>query len=86
MKDKQLFVLLLLVCVVTVFPFLGETLFQSKGEPREAIVAVSMLQTAGLGIAMGNAPDSVKRCADFVTLSNDEDGVAAELERILAEF
>ncbi len=57
MKDKQLFVLLLLVCVVTVFPFLGETLFQSKGEPREAIVAVSMLQTDNWILPINNGGD-----------------------------
>lgn len=36
---------------------------------------VSMLQFAGLGIAMGNAQQSVKATADFVTRSCDEDGV-----------
>ena len=45
-----------------------------------------MLQLADLGIAMGNAPDSVKRCADYVTLSNNEDGVAVAVENyFLAE-
>lgn len=34
-----------------------------------------MLAAAGWGIAMSNAPDSVKQLADEVTLSNDEDGV-----------
>ncbi len=58
MKDKQqLLVLLLIVCVVTVFPFLGETLFQSKGEPREAIVAVSMLQTDNWVLPINNGGD-----------------------------
>ena len=37
---------------------------------------ISMLQYAGLGVAMGNARDEVKAAADFVTLSNGEDGVA----------
>lgn len=32
------------VAIITFIPFLGETLFNTKGEPREAIVAVSMLQ------------------------------------------
>lgn len=36
-----------------------------------------MLQAVGIGVAMGNAQDSVKAIADAVTLSNDEDGVAA---------
>ena len=33
---------------------------------------VPMLQLAGLGVAMGNAQDSVKACADVVTLTNAE--------------
>lgn len=40
----------------------------------------SMIQMAGLGVAMGNAIDSVKRCADFVTTSNNEDGIALVVE------
>ena len=39
-----------------------------------------MIEYAGLGIAMGNANDLVKQKARFVTLSNDEDGVAVFLE------
>jgi len=35
-----------------------------------------MLQYAGIGIAMGNAPDNLKKVADYVTSSVDEDGVA----------
>lgn len=50
------------------------------------VADVTMLQMAGLGIAMGNAPDSVKRCVDYATLSNEEDGVAVAVEKaILAE-
>ena len=45
-----------------------------------------MLQLAGMGVAMGQAPDSVKACADYITASNEEDGVAAAVEKmILAE-
>lgn len=42
-----------------------------------------LLAYAGLGIAMGNAPVSLKQVADDVTLSNDEDGVAFYLHKIL---
>lgn len=38
-------------------------------------VDVDMLQYCGLGVAMGNAPRSVKEAADFVTASNDEEGI-----------
>ncbi|WP_234122037.1 Cof-type HAD-IIB family hydrolase [Clostridium hydrogenum] len=40
-----------------------------------------MIEYAGLGVAMGNAPQEVKACADFVTLTNDEDGVASAIEK-----
>ena len=35
-----------------------------------------MLRYAGTGVAMGNSDDSVKSCADYVTLSVDEDGIS----------
>jgi len=44
---------------------------------------VSMLEDAGLGVAMGNAPEDIKRLCQHVTLSNDEDGVAAVIEKFI---
>lgn len=41
----------------------------------------SMIEFAGLGIAMGNAVDALKERSNFVTLSNDEDGIAYALEK-----
>ncbi len=41
---------------------------------------IAMLEFAGLGIAMGNAIESVKEKADFIIGSNDEEGVAKFLE------
>ena len=41
-----------------------------------------ILQTAGFSVAMGNASDEIKKLADFVTLDNDSDGVAAAIEKI----
>jgi Cof subfamily protein (haloacid dehalogenase superfamily) len=41
---------------------------------------IGMLEYVGFGVAMGNAPEGVKQCADFVTLTNDEDGVAETLK------
>ncbi|WP_342318583.1 Cof-type HAD-IIB family hydrolase [Corynebacterium mayonis] len=40
-----------------------------------------MLAWSGLGVAMGNAAPIVADVADYVTASNDEDGVAAVLEK-----
>jgi Cof subfamily protein (haloacid dehalogenase superfamily) len=44
---------------------------------------IGMLQLAGLGVAMGNAHEEVKDAADYVTLSNAEDGVAVVIEDLV---
>lgn len=41
----------------------------------------AMLRFAGIGVAMGNAIQPVRDCADYVTLDNDHDGAAVFLER-----
>ena len=41
---------------------------------------IPMLRVAGVGVAMGNASDIVKREADYVTLTVDNDGVRSALE------
>ncbi len=40
---------------------------------------LTMIEAAGVGVAMANAHPDVLAAADYVTLSNDEDGVAAAL-------
>lgn len=45
----------------------------------------AMLREAGLGIAMGQATPTVKELADWVTESNDRDGIASAVERLLTE-
>lgn len=42
-----------------------------------------MLSAAGLGIAMANALESTKRAADVLTLSNNDAGVAAGIEKYI---
>lgn len=44
-----------------------------------------MIHYAGLGVAMENAFEEVKAIADFVTKSNDEDGVAYVIEKFILE-
>lgn len=67
-----------------------QRLLNYLGLKREELMAfgdgfndLSMLEYAGMGIAMGNAVDEVKAIADFITISNDEDGIALALEQIL---
>jgi hypothetical protein len=57
------------------------------GVPAAATVAIGdgendadMFAQAGLSIAMGNAAATVREAADFITGSNDDDGVAAAIE------
>lgn len=60
------------------------------GLERESLMAfgdgfndLSMIQFAGQGVAMANAVEEVKSIANFVTTSNEEDGIAHALEQLL---
>lgn len=64
-------------------------LLDKLGLTREAMVAMgdgyndlSMIKFAGMGVAMANAQEPVKQAAEYITLSNDEDGVAAAVEEL----
>lgn len=43
---------------------------------------IEMLQAAGIGVAMANAPIEIQMLADRVTSSNNEDGVAKMLDKL----
>ena len=65
-------------------------LLEKLGMTKDEMIAVgdgfndlSMLQYAGLGVAMANAQEVVKENADFITLSNEEDGVAYAAEKFI---
>ena len=36
---------------------------------------IEMIEYAGIGVAMGNAEETLKQKSDYITLSNEEDGV-----------
>ena len=42
---------------------------------------ISMIRYAGLGVAMGNAQQAVKDAADYITGTNDEDGLVEVIRR-----
>lgn len=44
---------------------------------------LDMIQSAGFGVAMGNAPPDVQAVADWITETNQNDGVALSLERFV---
>jgi len=62
------------------------------GIPRDEVMAlgdgendISLIDAAGLGVAMGNAIPALAQRARLLTASNDADGVALALERFIAE-
>ena len=69
-----------------------QILASNLGFKREEVMAVGdsyndldMLTWAGIGVAMGNSQDVVKQAADYVTLSNEEEGVAEALRKWVIE-
>ena len=46
---------------------------------------IEMLKICGMGIAMENAIKQVKEAADYITKSNNDDGVAWYLEKFYLE-
>ncbi len=56
--------------------------------PPESTVAVgdnlndmAMIKTAQIGVAVGNAVEELKECADYVTVTNNEGAVAKMIEK-----
>jgi len=49
----------------------------------DSINDIKMIDSAGLGVAMGNAQAPVKKKADWITKSNQEDGVAVAIEELI---
>ncbi len=67
-----------------------QTLTEHLGLDASQVMAIGdsnndldMLKWAGVSVVMGNAEDHVKELADFVTASNDEDGIKLVLEKYL---
>ena len=66
-----------------------EFLMQKLKISKEEIVAIGdnvndkkMIQEAGLGVAMGGSTPEITQIADYVTTSNNEEGVAKVLQKI----
>lgn len=62
------------------------------GIPREEILCIgdnendiSMIEYAGCGVAMGNGAETLKAAADYITDTNDNDGVAKAIEKLVFE-
>ena len=44
---------------------------------------MTMIQYAGLGVAMENAQPAIKEAADYITKSNNEDGIAHVIDKFI---
>lgn len=67
-----------------------EQMLESLGVARENVICcgdgfndISMIKFAGLGVAMENAKPEVKQAADYITASNDKDGVAEVIRKFV---
>jgi hydroxymethylpyrimidine pyrophosphatase-like HAD family hydrolase len=67
-----------------------ESVCREKGITMAEVMAVGdslndikMIQQAGLGVAMGNAQEAIKNVADYITDSNDCDGVRKAIEKFV---
>jgi hypothetical protein len=65
-------------------------LAEQLGLPVDSLMAcgdggndLEMIKAAGLGVAMGNAFEEVKAAANFITRTNNEDGVAYAIEKFV---
>ena len=64
----------------------------ARSTPHNAVAAVGdalndlpMIRGAALGVAMANANEQVRKAADWIAPSNNEDGVATLIDRLLAQ-
>lgn len=67
-----------------------DRLIITLGITKEEVIAcgdgyndLSMINFSGLGVAMSNAADDIKAQADYVTLSNEEDGIAHVVDKFI---
>ena len=69
-----------------------EALLAILGVDRDELMAFgdgyndkTMVEYAGLGVAMGNAKDVVKEAADYVAPTNDEDGIVEVIHKFILD-
>lgn len=67
-----------------------EKLAKHLGIKKDEIIAAGdaandkeMIEYAGLGVAMGNSMDEIKQVSDFITKSNEEDGIAYVIDKFI---
>ena len=67
-----------------------ERILEALGMKRENMVCcgdgfndIAMIRYAGVGVAMGNAQPVVKEAADYITATNDQDGVVEVIRKFI---
>lgn len=67
-----------------------ERMLAAIGQKRENTICcgdgfndISMIKYAGTGVAMGNAQPEVKAAADYITATNDEDGLVQVIDQFI---
>ena len=72
--------------------FLIKVLIDKLNIPHENTIAcgdgfndLSMIKYAAVGVAMENAVDAVKENADYITASNNDDGIAKVVEKFITD-
>ncbi len=67
-----------------------EHMLESIGHTKEDAICcgdgfndISMIRYAGVGVAMGNAQPAVKEAADYITATNDEDGLVEVIDKFI---
>lgn len=69
-----------------------DKMLEAVGAKREDVICcgdgfndISMIKYAGVGVAMGNAQPAVREAADYITATNDEDGLVQVIDRFILE-
>lgn len=67
-----------------------DKMLEAIGQTRENTICcgdgfndISMIKYAGTGVAMGNAQQAVKEAADYITATNDEDGLVEVIRKFI---
>jgi Cof subfamily protein (haloacid dehalogenase superfamily) len=70
-----------------------EKMLEAIGQKRENTICcgdgfndISMIKFAGVGVAMANAQQEVKEAADYITASNDEDGLIQVIDKFIRKI
>ncbi len=85
-EKKKLGIWLAAICFVVLFLFMGETSFHTKGEPREAVVALSMLKDGNWILPVNNGVDIAYKPPLFHWMIAAASTVVGEVTEYTARF